>query len=183
MRQKISRDELLLRCANTFKRYGYHGTTMDALAAACELTKASFYYHYSNKESLLRDVLSWTHEQLASKLFAIAYKQNISAAEKLAQMNRRAKKVFREDSVGCLMGVISIDATYAASGLMPLIRSFFDDWAAALEQIFAEHMPAEQARELALQTVADYEGAILLARVYENPVYFDRAGARAASYL
>lgn len=183
MRQKISRDELLLRCANTFKRYGYHGTTMDALASACELTKASFYHHYANKESLLRDVLSWTHEQIASKLFAIAYKENIPAAERLAHMNRNAKKLFREDSVGCLMGVISIDATYAATGLMPLIRKFFDDWSAALEHIFSEHMPGDKARELASQTVADYEGAILLARVYENPVYFDRAGERAANYL
>lgn len=156
---------------------------MDTLATACELTKAAFYHHYSNKESLVREVLSWTHEQIASKLFAIAYKPNLPAAERLAQMNRRAKRLFREDSVGCLMGVISIDATYAASGLMPLIRKFFDDWAAALEHIFVEHMPADRARELASQTVADYEGAILLARVYENPMYFDRAGERAASYL
>ncbi|MEE1720973.1 TetR/AcrR family transcriptional regulator, partial [Pseudomonas aeruginosa] len=45
---KISRDELMIRCSKVFRRYGYHGTTMDTLAAACELTKASFYHHYPN---------------------------------------------------------------------------------------------------------------------------------------
>lgn len=52
---KISRDELMIRCSKVFRRYGYHGTTMDTLAAACELTKASFYHHYPNKESLMSD--------------------------------------------------------------------------------------------------------------------------------
>ncbi|MDU3293339.1 MAG: TetR/AcrR family transcriptional regulator, partial [Pseudomonas aeruginosa] len=45
---KISRDELLQRCAGTFRRYGYHGTTMEMLSSACGLTKASFYHHYPN---------------------------------------------------------------------------------------------------------------------------------------
>lgn len=30
---KISRDELLQRCAGTFRRYGYHGTTMEMLSS------------------------------------------------------------------------------------------------------------------------------------------------------
>lgn len=70
---KISRDELLQRCAGTFRRYGYHGTTMEMLSSACGLTKASFYHHYPNKEALLRDVLEWTHQRLAETLFSIAY--------------------------------------------------------------------------------------------------------------
>lgn len=65
---KITRDELLARCSQTFRKYGFHGTTMDMLAAACDLTKATFYHHYSNKDELMKDVLIWTHERIGKAL-------------------------------------------------------------------------------------------------------------------
>jgi TetR/AcrR family transcriptional repressor of nem operon len=149
--QKITRDELLLRCANTFKRYGYHGTSMDMLASACELTKASFYHHYPNKEALARDVLQRTHAIINETLFAIAYDTSLAPAERLARMNTKARKLFMEDSIGCLMGVITIDATYAVPELMQPIRQFIDDWAAALTQLLISRLPEPQARQLARQ--------------------------------
>ncbi len=87
---KISRDELLQRCAGTFRRYGYHGTTMEMLSSACGLTKASFYHHYPNKEALLRDVLEWTHQRLAETLFSIAYDPLLTPRERLEKLGRKA---------------------------------------------------------------------------------------------
>lgn len=88
---KISRDDLLFQCASTFKRLGYHGTTMDTLAAACGLTKASFYHHYPNKESLLRDVLDWTHKGLAEGLFAVT--EVVESGDALARALEFAGKI------------------------------------------------------------------------------------------
>lgn len=181
--QKITRDELLLRCANTFKRYGYHGTSMDMLASACELTKASFYHHYPNKEALARDVLQRTHAIINETLFAIAYDTSLAPAERLARMNTKARKLFMEDSIGCLMGVITIDATYAVPELMPPIRQFIDDWTSALTQLLSSRLPEPQARQLARQSVADFEGAILLSRIDGNSECFDRVCQRVATYL
>ena len=181
--QKISRDELLLRCANTFKRYGYHGTSMDMLASACELTKASFYHHYPNKEALARDVLQRTHAIVNDTLFAIAYDSSQTPAERLARMNAKARKLFMEDSIGCLMGVITVDASYAVPELMPPIRQFIDDWVAALAHLLGARLPENDARQLAQQTVADFEGAILLSRIYGNGECFERVCGRVAGYL
>ncbi|MEW9897800.1 TetR/AcrR family transcriptional regulator [Chitinivorax sp. PXF-14] len=181
--QKISRDELLQRCAATFKRYGYHGTSMDMLASACELTKASFYHHYPNKEALARDVLQRTHAVVNEALFAIAYDDGATPQDRLQRMNHKAKKLFMGDAVGCLMGVIAIDATYAVPELMPPIRHFIDDWAAALAHLFATRWPEAEARQLARQTVADFEGAILLSRIDGTGDYFDRVCERVAGYL
>ncbi len=115
---KIPRDELLQRCANTFKRLGYHGTTMEALSAACGLTKASFYHHYPTKEALLRDVLGWTHEYLNQSLFSIAADESLTPQERMSRMGRKARKLFQDDSIGCLMGVVAVDATYGKVELM-----------------------------------------------------------------
>jgi TetR/AcrR family transcriptional repressor of nem operon len=180
---KIPRDELLQRCANTFKRLGYHGTTMDALSAACGLTKASFYHHYPNKESLLRDVLAWTHERLQQTLFSIAFDENLAVQERLKSMGRKAKKLFQDDSIGCLMGVVAIDASYGKVELMEPIRKFLDDWAAAFTALYSAEFDPENAQRMARQLVADFEGAILLARIYNDPSYIDAVIERGMQQL
>lgn len=180
---KIPRDELLLRCANTFKRLGYHGTTMDELSSACGLTKASFYHHYPNKEALLRDVLEWTHERLKQTLFAIAVDEKMTARERLASMGRKAKRLFQDDSIGCLMGVVAVDATYGKVELMEPIRRFLDDWTAAFAVLYRTAYSEAEAHGLARQLVADFEGAILLARIYGDPSYIDAVTERGLRQL
>lgn len=180
---KMPRDELMQRCANTFKRLGYHGTTMDALSSACGLTKASFYHHYPNKESLLRDVLAWTHECLKQSLFAIAFDESLAAQERLTAMGRKAKKLFQDDSIGCLMGVVAIDATYGKVELMEPIRCFLDDWAAAFAVLYRSTSGQEDAQRMARQLVADFEGAILLARIYNDASYIDAVIERGVQQL
>ncbi|WP_419736346.1 TetR/AcrR family transcriptional regulator [Pseudomonas sp. COR18] len=180
---KIPRDELLQRCANTFKRLGYHGTTMDALSSACGLTKASFYHHYPNKESLLRDVLGWTHERLKQSLFCIADDDSLQAWERLARMGRRARKLFQDDSIGCLMGVVAVDASYGKVELMEPIRHFLDDWTAAFATLYRTRFDQEAAQRLARQLVADFEGAILLARIYNDASYIDAVIERGVQQL
>lgn len=175
----MTRDELLQRCARTFKRHGYHGTTMDTLAQACGLTKASFYHHYPNKDSLLRDVLGWSHERVKQSLFALAYDDAQPAPQRLAIMGERAKRLFQDDSIGCLMGVVAVDAAYGNETLMEPIRHFMNDWAAAFTHLFSACYEPTQAPQLARQLVADFEGAILLARIYNDPSYIDGACARA----
>lgn len=178
---KISREELLQRCAVVFKRHGYHGTTMDLLSSACGLTKASFYHHYPSKDGLLRDVLKWTHEGMAAGLFAIAYKEELSPVERLEKMGQKASRLFQHDAVGCLMGVVAIDASYGKPELLEPIRKFFDEWAGAFAHLFEGRF--DDPRAQGEQLVADIEGAILMARVHGDTSYLDRVISRTAKLL
>ncbi|WP_043545549.1 TetR/AcrR family transcriptional regulator [Pseudomonas aeruginosa] len=181
---KISRDELMIRCSKVFRRYGYHGTTMDTLASACELTKATFYHHYPNKESLMSDVLQWTHNRINEAVFSIAYDQSQTRLNRFQSMANKAKRLFKEDGIGCLMGVIAVDATYALPDLMPQIRGFLDSWAEALSHLFLEGgMGKAEAISYAQQSVADYEGAILISRIYGDFNCFDRVTHRVQGVL
>lgn len=183
--QKITREELLLRCAETFRRLGYNGSTMDALAMACGLSKGAFYHHYSNKETLALEVLQWTHERVASRIFSIAYEDESDSANRLKRMHQKTKKLFGEDPSGCLMGIVSVDALHSVPGLMIEVRSFFAAWVGAFEHIYCKHHSAALSRSLAEQTVAEYEGAILMARIFEgrSNMLLDSVGARCLSHI
>lgn len=81
------------------------------------------------------------------------------------------------------MGVVAIDATYGKVELMEPIRRFLDDWTAAFAKLYSTGYGQEDAKRLARQLVADFEGAILLARIYNDPSYIDAVIERGVQQL
>ncbi|MDH5465660.1 MAG: TetR/AcrR family transcriptional regulator, partial [Thiovulaceae bacterium] len=53
-----SADKILGCATQMFAKNGYAGTIMDELAEACELNKATIYYHYKDKSNLYNEVLT-----------------------------------------------------------------------------------------------------------------------------
>jgi len=47
------RIEILKSAAAAFRRRGYHGSTVEEIASALEMTKGSLYYYFRNKEEIL----------------------------------------------------------------------------------------------------------------------------------
>ena len=181
--QKLSREQILNACALQFKRYGYAGTSMEMLAKACGLTKASFYYYYPSKEALLLDVLELTQHYLNSHLFKLNENTQISAAEYFDQMHTRAVQFFSYEVKGCLVGMLSLEARYHSADLLDKIRAIFQHWEMAFYQLFRLQLQEDEAKILAKQSVADYEGAILMYRLNDDLFYLDQVKQRILKQL
>jgi len=181
--QKLAKEDLLKHCALQFKTYGYAGTSMDMLAKACGLTKASFYYYYPNKEALLLEVLNSTHQYLIHSLFENTTKPDLSAIERFELMHKRAIQFFTQGVNGCLIGVISMEAAYGSPEILAKIRLIFQDWQLAIQSIFSKCMIEDQAEVLAKQSIADYEGAILMYRVTHDEFYINQVKQRILGFL
>jgi AcrR family transcriptional regulator len=54
----MTRDEILDASAQIFSLKGYHGTSMQDIAAAVNLQKASVYHHVSSKQQILFELLN-----------------------------------------------------------------------------------------------------------------------------
>jgi TetR/AcrR family transcriptional regulator, cholesterol catabolism regulator len=54
----MTRDEILDAAAQIFSQKGYHGTSMQDIALAVNLQKASLYHHVSSKQEILFDLLN-----------------------------------------------------------------------------------------------------------------------------
>lgn len=81
------------------------------------------------------------------------------------------------------MGVIAVAAPSASPKLLTAVQAFFDEWAQAFAHLYCCHWPAPQAARLGQQMVALYEGAILMARTYQDPQRIQQAGEWALSWL
>ncbi len=70
--QSVNRDEIIRAAAEVFQRSGYEAATMKDIAAAVNLTAASLYHHFKNKDALMLTVLEVGLEYILSQIEPIA---------------------------------------------------------------------------------------------------------------
>jgi TetR/AcrR family transcriptional regulator, cholesterol catabolism regulator len=83
----MTRDDILDAAAQVFRRKGFHGTSMQDIAGAVNLQKASLYHHVSSKQEILLALLDRALGMLTERIATIASGSE-AADEKLRQMIR-----------------------------------------------------------------------------------------------
>ncbi len=176
--QKLTTEQMLNICALQLKAHGYAGTSIDMLAKACGLSKASFYYYYPNKEALLLKVLEHTQDYLNQHLFALQDFAEIDAITQFNHLHAKAMQFFSYEIKGCLVGIISLEAGSISTAIVQKIRDIFKDWQQCFYLIFQQKMDDHRAQILAKFSIADYEGAILMYRLNDDIFYLEQVKSR-----
>jgi TetR/AcrR family transcriptional regulator, cholesterol catabolism regulator len=83
--QSVSKADILQAAAEVLRQKGYEATTMKDIAAEVDLTAASLYHHFKNKNALMLAVLEGGMAYTLSCIQPIA-EADLPAAEKLRQM-------------------------------------------------------------------------------------------------
>lgn len=82
------RGEMLARAAQCFAARGYHGTSMNDIAAACGVTKPALYHYFPNKEALLAAIAQGHIDHLEAIVAEVGALQ-LPAAERLRELIER----------------------------------------------------------------------------------------------
>lgn len=83
--QSVNRDDIIWAAADVLQRSGYEATTMKDIAAVVNLTAASLYHHFRNKDALLLAVLEAGLDHIISQIQPIVQSDRASD-DKLRQM-------------------------------------------------------------------------------------------------
>lgn len=83
----MTRDEILVAAAQIFSQKGFHATSMQDIAQAVRLQKASLYHHVSSKQEILVDVLNQALDLLIERMQAVMA-QPLAPDDKLRQAMR-----------------------------------------------------------------------------------------------
>ncbi|RME88249.1 MAG: TetR/AcrR family transcriptional regulator [Anaerolineae bacterium] len=83
----MTRDQILDAAAQIFRQKGYHAASMQDIAEAVNLQKASLYHHVSSKQEILLALLDRALELLTERVSAAA-QSGLSPDEKLHRMVR-----------------------------------------------------------------------------------------------
>ena len=66
--QATTRVDILKSAAKAFRRLGYHGATVEQIAAALHMKKGNLYYYFKNKEEILFACHQYSLDRLAQLL-------------------------------------------------------------------------------------------------------------------
>jgi AcrR family transcriptional regulator len=101
--QAVNREDILAAAADILRENGYESATMKDIAARVNLTAASLYHHFENKDTLLLSVLELGLDFAIDEMQAVLA-LDLPAAEKLARMiSLHVESVTSNTAVGAAM--------------------------------------------------------------------------------
>jgi AcrR family transcriptional regulator len=83
--QASTRVDILKSAAAAFRRVGYHGATVEQIAAALHMKKGNLYYYFKNKEEILFACHQYSLDQLMRILHEVQH-SGLAAEEKLRRL-------------------------------------------------------------------------------------------------
>ncbi len=175
---KTSKEEVLSKVIPILRTRGVQNSSMSELAKACGIQKSHFYYYFSNKEALIKEVLVNVHSYFNYNLFRIIENPTLDLKEKVIKMKQLLDKIFKVSDGGCIMANTALETIHLDPTYKKDIQLFFQDFILGFQLLLAPNYASEKALSLAEQMVQDIEGGILLTQIYEDPKYINNAIAR-----
>jgi TetR/AcrR family transcriptional repressor of nem operon len=182
-RTSDARERILAAGADLFGRRSYASIGVAEICAAAGVPKGSFYYFFPSKQALALEVVDqhwewqrgvWTGiltadqpivERLRSLFVATAEMQSEALAGSGAV-------------VGCLFGNLALELSAAEDPVRDRLQEIFEEQidivqAALTEAQAAGELHLDDLRESAKTIVAQIEGLVLLAKLYNDPGQLD----------
>jgi AcrR family transcriptional regulator len=170
---RLSDSELASRAVDTFRSYGYEGTSLNRLAEAAGLEKASLYYRFpGGKDQIVMaaaaHVAAWFNENVFVPLSG-----NGSPRQRVQNVARLLRKFYGDGTKPCVLDTLSLQG--GPPELQIALRAALDGWLAAFTGIAIESgMSRAQAVRRAEEALTSIEGSLILARVLSQNRLFLR---------
>ena len=148
---------------------------MADIGSACGLLKGSVYHYFSSKEALALAVIERCEERSREKFFAKAQKEEKPAGERIRNYARGVEDFFIGQDGGCLYGNLALEAADVDPLITEKVQSAFAAWIGELANILTPKFGAVRAKEIAIDSVARLQGAIMLMRLDKDPAPLKRA--------
>ena len=174
MAHRIVSDEVFLATAvDLFRTYGFEGVSLQQLADATGLEKASLYYRYpGGKEAIAMAIAGalvlWLQANVFDLLAGVG-----SPRKRVSSVTEKLREFYGGGSKPCLMEVLSIRG--GPEALQLALKAAMQAMLSAFAQIAKEsgHSPSA-ARSRAEEAILRLEGSLILARVLGDTACFER---------
>ncbi len=181
--KKTDKEAVIDAALNLFRTQGYHHTSVADIATACGLLKGSVYHYFAGKKELAMAALDRVIDESRDTIFRLANDPAEAPAARLANLADAVERFFVGRDGGCLMGSLAMEVGDSIPEFRDRIRAYFDDWKSALVTVLEDRYGSERAAELADDTIARAQGAILLMEVTKDQSVFYRAGRDTVALL
>lgn len=169
-----SRAEVVRQLFTAFRTYGYEGATLARLSEATGLGRASLYHYFPDgKEGMARAVIEASREWVHTNVRTPLEQKDGAAPSRLKKAIRSIAAGYDNGLSSCVVNVLGIGHAHAVirNELRDLTRLYVGAFEAFLRN---EGVASARARELAVDTVMQIEGALVMARALDDRTVFTK---------
>jgi TetR/AcrR family transcriptional repressor of lmrAB and yxaGH operons len=170
---KATRESLEEQLVTVFKKRGYEGATLNQLAAATGLGKASLYHHFPGGKAEMAAVLL---RQAVARLQKSAFSRlgkSAPAEVRLQQFVDGFSAYTEHGESPCLVAILAQGSAQEVHG--ESIAQQYQDWMAALTSVFAETgQKSRRAQRSAAELLTGLYGNLLTAQLLGDANHFRR---------
>ncbi len=180
-RGQDKRQRLIGAACQTFYENGVERTTLADIAAAAGIPLGNVYYYFKTKNDLIQAVIEARLDEARAMLAGVEAAHDSPRGRLKALFGALAEQSELIARYGCPQGSLctELDKLPDGPGLAAELMRLPVDWA---ERQFGALGRAD-ARDLAVEVIARYQGSALLASTLRDPGLMDRESARVAAWL
>lgn len=177
MTQKPAVYDQILDIAEAFTQtQGYNAFSYRDIAEKVGIKTSSIHYYFPNKADLGKAVVKRHIEMLCNELDHIIHSKSLSARKKLESIiDGIIAKTYMSGRKMCLGGMLASDVSTLPESIQKEVRIFFDKLEESLKTLLTQAaqqrefvMEKKQIKNVVLLILMQLEGALLLARLYQD---------------
>jgi TetR/AcrR family transcriptional regulator, transcriptional repressor for nem operon len=184
-----TRDRIVEAARQLFFQQGFTATGLAQILKAAEARSGSLYHFFPSKRELLQAVLQKYLGLLEPNVLRPAFERTSDPVERLFAVLDGYRGLLHSTGfqLGCPIGNLALEVSTSQPDARRLIAENFEAWSIAIRALiesFADRLPpGVSAAALARHTQATMEGAIMLARAYQDFEPFDQAVGQLRDYV
>ncbi len=171
---RSKRQKLIDTSLELFLTKSYHTTSMNEIATACDITKATIYHYLDSREELLLTMLQQYTEQFTQDVLQVAFGQG-NAKERLQQLGNQTETFFNKHKNSCIFAKLTHEILDSVPPFNQLAQKFFQSWVDAINHILSDELSKTEALSEAQSAVFHIQGALLFCKLYNDKAYLTHA--------
>jgi len=170
---KIDQEELLLGLLEVFRKVGYDGARLDALASASGLKKSSLYHRFpGGKKQMAKEVLMYAGHWVGLNVTGIL-KSHGDPTKRLKGALKNIDQLYSGGNNACILRALSMDT--GLDLFSQLIHGAFDEWIDGFSKLARDFgFTPLQSTKMAEDVVIKIQGSLIVARGTGNKKIFKR---------
>jgi AcrR family transcriptional regulator len=185
-----TRENIIRKAAALFNQHGFAGSSMSDIMAATGLQKGGIYRHFESKEQLALEALDYAVRVMGDR-FRDALDGPRNAIDRLRAIVSVFARIPTDPPVpgGCPVMNAGIENDDGNPALRARARAAMDDLRALVVRTAARGQERGEVRadvdpqELASVLISTLEGAVMMSKLYDDPVHVRRAAEHLERYL
>ncbi len=170
--QKVDDLEILQALMSVLRSKGYDGASLNELADASGLKKASLYHRYpGGKKEMAGAVLDYVAEWVDKYIYQVLVDPQRNPDDRLNEVLNNIRALYQEGEAICILRALSMDTGMALFGAQ--IAENMKEWIMGFTQLGLDlGLPKKEAHALAQKTLIDIQGSLVVAKGMEDTGVF-----------